>query len=149
MKELGSSLSKQLCFSYYNVNRLFNQFYKDALKSFDLTYTQYLTLVSLWEKPSQQLYELGETLDLASNTLTPLLKRLEDKGYVIRLRPEKDKRQLVVQLTEKGQKLQTEIEEHLLNCFSNFDGLNEEKAMLLLEENSKIVEMLQQRKEQK
>lgn len=143
METTGKNLSKQLCFSYYNVNRLFNQFYKSSLKAFNLTYTQYLTLVSLWDNPSQTLHELGKELDLASNTLTPLLKRLEEKGYVVRLRPEKDKRQLVVQLTEEGRALQQEVESHLMMCFSSIEGLTPEKALELIEENNKIIEQLQ------
>ncbi len=74
--------SKQLCHSFYHVNKLFNQFYMKNLKEFDLTYTQYLVLVVLWETSPLSLKVLGEKLDLASNTLTPLLKRLEEKGYV-------------------------------------------------------------------
>ncbi|MFC6119435.1 MarR family winged helix-turn-helix transcriptional regulator [Macrococcoides bohemicum] len=143
MNTQGNNLSKQLCFSYYNVNRLFNQFYKSSLKSFNLTYTQYLALVSLWEKPSQTLNELGKELDLASNTLTPLLKRLEGKGYVMRLRPEKDKRQLIVQLTEEGRTLQKKVESHLLTCFSTIEGLTEERASELIAENNRLIEAIQ------
>ncbi|MCE4956607.1 MarR family winged helix-turn-helix transcriptional regulator [Macrococcoides caseolyticum] len=143
MDTKGNKLSKQLCFSYYNVNRLFNQFYKTSLKAFNLTYTQYLALVSLWDNPSQTLHELGKELDLASNTLTPLLKRLEEKGYVVRLRPEKDKRQLVIQLTEEGRRLQHDVENHLVTCFSSIDGLSEEKAVQLIEENQRLIEQLQ------
>lgn len=146
MRELGSNLSKQLCFSYYNVNRLFNQFYKESLKSFGLTYIQYLTLVSLWDKPSQYLNELGSELDLASNTLTPLLKRLEEKGYIIRLKPEKDRRQLIVQLTDEGKILQQQVESRLLDCFANFEGLDEDKALELIEQNNRMIQLLQQKK---
>lgn len=146
MRELGSNLSKQLCFSYYNVNRLFNQFYKESLKSFGLTHTQYLTLVSLWDKPSQYLNELGSELDLASNTLTPLLKRLEEKGYIIRLKPEKDRRQLIVQLTDEGKILQQQVESRLLDCFANFEGLDEDKALELIEQNNRMIQLLQQKK---
>lgn len=146
MRELGSHLSKQLCFSYYNVNRLFNQFYKESLKSFGLTYTQYLTLVSLWDKTSQYLNELGSELDLASNTLTPLLKRLEEKGYIIRLKPEKDRRQLIVQLTDEGKILQQQVESRLLDCFANFEGLDEDKALELIEQNNRMIQLLQQKK---
>ena len=79
--------SKQLCHSFYQVNKLFNQFYMKNLTEFDLTYTQYLVLLVLWEKAPLTLKELGKKLDLASNTLTPLLKRLEEKGYIQRLVP--------------------------------------------------------------
>ncbi|MDN5982863.1 MAG: MarR family transcriptional regulator, partial [Lactococcus sp.] len=75
-------------------------------------------LLVLWEKDNIKLYELGQTLDLSSNTLTPLLKRLEEKGYLSRIQPEKDKRQLVIQLTQAGKALQTEIQSVLNACFS-------------------------------
>lgn len=88
MPEQHPTLTNQLCFAIYNANRVFNQFYKQKLAKFDLTYTQYIVLLALWETDNLALRELGKQLDLASNTLTPLLKRLEDKGYLTRIRPE-------------------------------------------------------------
>lgn len=111
-------LTNQLCYAIYNSNRMLNQFYKKKLLAFDLTYTQYIVLLVLWEKDNIKLYELGDTLELSSNTLTPLLKRLEEKGYLRRIQPEKDKRQLVIQLTQAGQALQLEIQSVLNACFS-------------------------------
>ena len=108
-------LTNQLCYAIYNSNRMLNQFYKKKLLAFDLTYTQYIVLLVLWEKDNIKLYELGQTLELSSNTLTPLLKRLEEKGYLRRIQPEKDKRQLVIQLTQAGQ---LEIQSVLNACFS-------------------------------
>ncbi|HFI2691511.1 TPA: MarR family winged helix-turn-helix transcriptional regulator [Streptococcus suis] len=135
--------SKQLCYSFYQVNKLFNQFYLKNLKEFDLTYTQYLVLVVLWDKAPLTLKELGEKLDLASNTLTPLLKRLEAKGYIQRSIPLGDKRQLLVQLTEEGQKLQAILEDKLLSCFRQLDGLTIEKKQSYVKYNQELIESLQ------
>ncbi|HEM5088879.1 TPA: MarR family transcriptional regulator [Streptococcus suis] len=135
--------SKQLCHSFYQVNKLFNQFYLKNLKEFDLTYTQYLVLVVLWEKAPLTLKELGEKLDLASNTLTPLLKRLEAKGYIQRSIPLGDKRQLLIQLTEDGQKLQAILEDKLLSCFRQLDGLTIEKKQSYVKYNQELIESLQ------
>ncbi|HEL1644447.1 TPA: MarR family transcriptional regulator [Streptococcus suis] len=135
--------SKQLCYSFYQVNKLFNQFYLKNLKEFDLTYTQYLVLVVLWEKAPLTLKELGEKLDLASNTLTPLLKRLEAKGYIQRSIPLGDKRQLLIQLTEDGQKLQAILEDKLLSCFRQLDGLTIEKKQSYVKYNQELIESLQ------
>ncbi|HEM2865201.1 MarR family winged helix-turn-helix transcriptional regulator [Streptococcus suis] len=135
--------SKQLCYSFYQVNKLFNQFYMKNLKEFDLTYTQYLVLVVLWETAPLTLKELGEKLDLASNTLTPLLKRLEAKGYIQRSIPLGDKRQLLVQLTEDGQMLQTSLENKLLSCFRQLDGLTIEKKQSYVKYNQELIESLQ------
>ncbi|NQN87587.1 MarR family transcriptional regulator [Streptococcus suis] len=135
--------SKQLCHSFYQVNKLFNQFYLKNLKEFDLTYTQYLVLVVLWEKAPLTLKELGEKLDLASNTLTPLLKRLEEKGYIQRSIPLGDKRQLLIQLTEDGQKLQAILEDKLLSCFRQLDDLTIEKKQSYVKYNQELIESLQ------
>ena len=102
MNNEDMKLANQLCFYAYNVSRLFAKFYEQQLKPFGLTYSQYLVLLALWEHDNQPLHEVGKQLDLSSNTLTPLLKRLEQSGWVKRQRSEADKRQLVVSLTQKG-----------------------------------------------
>lgn len=96
------NLANQLCFSVYNATRMFNKFYQTALKTFDLTYPQYIVMLSLWEQDNQTLNQLGKQLNLESNTLTPLLKRLETAGWLTRHRDPADKRQLVVSLTVDG-----------------------------------------------
>lgn len=74
MNQQYRGLANQLCFSAYNVSRLFAQFYEKELKQFGLTYSQYLVLLVLWENDEQPLNVIGQQLDLSSNTLTPLLK---------------------------------------------------------------------------
>lgn len=137
-------LSQQICFSYYSVNRLFNKFYQQALEPFGLTYTQYIALMALWEESSLPLNELGQKLGLASNTLTPLVKRLEDRGLLLRLRPEKDKRQLIVQLTKEGQSIHEKVEQQLMNCFVALNGFTPESAAVILQANHQLINSLTQ-----
>nr|CAA73494.1 ORF145 [Mammaliicoccus sciuri] len=111
-------LANPVCFSPYNVSRLFAQFYEKELKSFGLTYSQYLVLLSLWEENPQTLHSIGQKLDLSSNTLTPLLKRLEQSGWVTRQKSDQDKRQLIVSLTQKGKEQKQPIYDAISKCVS-------------------------------
>ena len=98
-------LQNQLCFPLYACSREIVKRYKPYLDKIDLTYTQYIVMMVLWEKKQVNVKELGEALYLDSGTLTPLLKKLESKGLVSRTRSEKDERNLVVSITEKGENL--------------------------------------------
>ncbi len=113
-------LTNLLCFSVYNMNRLFNRFYQQALAPFGLTYAQYLVLMSLWERDNQTLHELGDELKLNSNTLTPLLKRLENNGWLTRVHPENDRRQLIVSLSDKGLSEKDAIFQALADCIAKY-----------------------------
>jgi DNA-binding MarR family transcriptional regulator len=98
-------LSDFLCFAVYSANLAFGRSYKPILDKLGLTYTQYIALVALWDQDNQTVSSLGEKLFLESNTLTPILKKLEATGYVRRQRDPADERQVVVSLTEKGHQL--------------------------------------------
>ena len=98
-----------LCFAVYSANLAFGRAYKPILDQVGLTYPQYITIVALWEEDSQTVGSLGEKLFLESNTLTPLLKKLEAMGYVRRARAAADERQVVVSLTEAGRRLREKI----------------------------------------
>lgn len=98
-------LSNQLCFPLYACSREIIKQYKPFLDEFDLTYTQYIAMMVLWEKKSINVKSLGELLYLDSGTLTPLLKKLESKGYVSRQRSAEDERNLIVTITEDGEAL--------------------------------------------
>lgn len=98
-------LENQLCFPLYACSREVVKKYKPFLDEIGLTYTQYITMMVLWEKKSVTVKSLGESLYLDSGTLTPLLKRLEADGLVSRARSVEDERNLIVTLTEKGEKL--------------------------------------------
>jgi DNA-binding MarR family transcriptional regulator len=98
-------LDQQLCFLLYANSRNIIKMYKDILDPFGLTYTQYITMITLWEQDHQTVGDLGNHLSLDSGTLTPLLKKLEKDGRIIRTRDQNDERKVVVILTEEGKKL--------------------------------------------
>ena len=98
-------LAEFLCFAVYSANLAFGKAYKPILDELGLTYTQYITVIALWEEGSHTVGSLAEKLFLESNTLTPILKKLEEMGYVRRQRDTRDERQVLVSLTEAGQKL--------------------------------------------
>ena len=98
-------LDKQLCFSVYVLHREIMQCYRPILKNIGLTYPQYITMMTLWEKDDVTVNQVGEILQLDNGTLTPLLKRLESKGYLERKRSKEDERVVKINLTEKGLKL--------------------------------------------
>lgn len=103
-------LKNQLCFPLYSASKEVVRRYTPLLKPFNLTYTQYITMMALWENKSLDVKALGELLFLDSGTLTPLLKKLEEKGLVLRQKTDKDGRQLIVSLTQKGRDLKREIQ---------------------------------------
>ena len=96
-------LSKQLCFPLYACSREMIKLYKPWLDELGLTYTQYITMMVLWEHKSMTVKALGQELYLDSGTLTPLLKKLEEKGLVTRRRSDQDERILIVTITELGE----------------------------------------------
>ena len=104
----GLKLKNQLCFPLYACAKEVVRRYKPYLDRLDLTYTQYIAMLVLWEEKDINVKELGERLYLDSGTLTPLLKKLEAKGYIIRERSKEDERSLIISLSEKGEKLKDE-----------------------------------------
>lgn len=101
----GLKIENQLCFPLYACAKEVVKKYKPFLDEIDLTYTQYITMMVMWEKNELNVKELGEVLYLDSGTLTPVLKKLEAKGYITRVRSKEDERNLVIALTEQGDKL--------------------------------------------
>ena len=99
-------LDSQLCFPLYAASKEIVRRYKPLLDPLDLTYTQYITMMALWEHEQMSVSELGECLYLNSATLTPVLKRLEAKGYISRKRSTADERSVIVSITDEGLKLQ-------------------------------------------
>lgn len=98
-------LENQLCFPLYACSKEVTRRYKPLLDQLDLTYTQYITMMIMWECRTTNVKSLGQKLYLDSGTLTPLLKKLENKGYITRERSHSDERNLKVTLTDKGLKL--------------------------------------------
>ncbi|MEU8679243.1 MarR family transcriptional regulator [Streptomyces sp. NPDC048560] len=95
-------LDHQVCFSLHAASRAFGGLYREALKDLGLTYPQYLAMLVLWEHGPQQVKTIGERLHLDSGTLSPLLKRLESAGLVVRGRSPQDERSVTVRLTDAG-----------------------------------------------
>ena len=104
-------LENQLCFPLYAAARSVTGLYTPFLKPLGLTYTQYIVFLVLWEKDGISVGELCEKLMLDSGTLTPLLKKMQNTGYVERNRSKKDDRVVVINLTEKGRALQTKAKD--------------------------------------
>ena len=98
-------LKNQICFPLYACAKEIVNAYKPYLDELDLTYTQYITMMVMWEHRELRVKDIGKCLFLDSSTLTPLLKRLEEKGYVERKRSARDERDLIVTLTDCGEAL--------------------------------------------
>ena len=99
-------LDNQICFRLYSAARLITQAYTPFLTTLGITYPQYLVLMVLWEQDSQPVNDIAHRLLLETNTVTPLLQRMERLGLIVRKKGERDKRQQIVSLTEKGRSLE-------------------------------------------
>ncbi|CAH8241207.1 Organic hydroperoxide resistance transcriptional regulator [Vibrio aestuarianus] len=99
------SLDNQVCFALYSASNAMGRAYQPLLKTLDLTYLQYIVMMVLWEEQSINVKQLGRRIHLDSGTLTPLLKRLETKGYVSRTRSQEDERIRIISVTEQGTEL--------------------------------------------
>ena len=115
-------LDQFLCFAVYSTNLAFNRVYRPLLERLGLTYVQYIDLVTLWQTDDQFVGVLGAQLFLASNTLTPVLKRLEALGFITRSRDTVDERQVRVRLTAAGQALKAEAVD-IPACIMTASGL--------------------------
>lgn len=104
-------LENQLCFPFYAVSRLIIRAYQDDLDALGITYPQYLVMLVLWEKDGLTVNEITEKLILNTNTVTPLLKRMEVIGLLTRTSSASDHRKVVVELTENGKAMQTKASE--------------------------------------
>ena len=104
-------LENQLCFPLYACAKEVVRAYTPLLNELDITYTQYITMMVIWDRSSINMKELGKLLYLDSGTLTPLLKKLEQAGYIVRKRDEQDERSVIVQVTDRG----LELREKALN----------------------------------
>ncbi|MEX3636119.1 MarR family winged helix-turn-helix transcriptional regulator [Paraburkholderia sp. BR14320] len=98
-------LSESLCFAIYSANLAFVKAYRPILDELGLTYPQYVTIIALWERSPQAVGELGAKLLLKNNALTPILERLQLMGYLDRQRDPKNKRRVLISLTENGRQL--------------------------------------------
>jgi DNA-binding MarR family transcriptional regulator len=102
------NLDELLCFAVYSTGFAFNRMYRRPLMRLGLTYPQFLVMAALWDRNSVAVGVLGTKLSLDTNTLTPLLKRLEAMGLIVRERSKQDERRVIVSLTEKGSRMRSE-----------------------------------------
>ncbi len=118
-KYAALKLENQLCFPLYACSKEIVKAYKPYLDELDLTYTQYITMMVMWEHKELRVKEVGEKLFLDSSTLTPLFKKLEEKGYIKRQRSATDERDVFITITEAGEALKEKavaIPERLASC---------------------------------
>jgi len=133
-------LENQLCFLLYACARATTRYYRPYLEEMGLTYTQYLAMLVLWDEKQINLKTLGERLYLDSGTLTPVLKRLEEKGYITRERDTADERNLILHVTDAGIALKDEVYE-IYQRMESWQPLSGEQNKLLKE---MFVEALEQ-----
>ena len=127
---ISLKLENQLCFPLYVCSREIIKKYKPVLDKLNLTYTQYITMMVLWEKKECRVNELGKYLHLDSGTLTPLLKKLENKGYLKRIRDKNDERNLNIIITNSGIALRKKaliVPQEVKKCIN----LSEEEIIVL------------------
>ena len=137
-------LENQLCFPVYAASRLITREYQPLLVSIEITYPQYLVLMVLWENDCISVNEIAKKLILNTNTITPLLKRMEQQGLLNRKREDKDERKVIVQLTKKGMNLQEEaskIPEELIKRLSDSE-LKIDDLIQLKESLNSIISLL-------
>ena len=130
-------LDDLLCFAVYSANNAFNRFYKPVMAELGLTYPQFLVMIALWEADGVRVSHLGERLGLESNTLTPVLKRLEGMGLLERRRDKTDERQVLLFLTPQGRKLE-ERASGLPACVLEATGLDPVELAGLREDINRI-----------
>lgn len=138
-------LDNQLCFALYTCSKEITKLYTPHLDELGITYTQYITLLALWEKDDITVKELGEILRLGNGTLTPLLKKLENQGLIQRIRDKNDERNVMIRLTENGISMKdraVEIPPKVI-CGSN---LSNEEAVHLREELKELLAILDKNK---
>ncbi|MBQ9457097.1 MAG: MarR family transcriptional regulator [Bacilli bacterium] len=138
-KYKGLLLKNQLCFPTYAVANKIVRKYQPLLEKLNLTYTQYIVMMVMWEKRQAHEKELCEALRLNTNTLAPLLKRLKEKGFVQLEKDPKDKRNLIIALTQAGEQLKEKAVDIPPSIAEEFH-LSEEEAVLLYKILYKILD---------
>lgn len=137
-------LENQLCFPLYATSRLTTKIYAPYLEELGVTYPQYLVLLTLWQYNDQSVTSIGKRLYLESNTLTPLLKRLEQKGLIVRSRSKTDERTVMITLTDAGKKLKKkalEIPKKIIASFED-DTITEEEMIFFQKTLFKLLNVL-------
>ena len=136
-------VDEMVCFALYSATRATTRAYTELLAPWKLTYTQYLVLVILWTEGEKPVREIGEVLQLDSGTLSPLLRRLEDKEFIVRQRDAQDSRVVNVSLTSSGNTLQNDLA-HIPAQIACGTGLPDLKAaQTLIDSLHKVTESMQ------
>jgi DNA-binding MarR family transcriptional regulator len=140
-KDIYLKLDNQICFSLYAASREIIKLYKPFLDEHNLTYTQYITMLVLWEEGKATVKDIGKRLHLDSGTLTPLLKKLESMELITRYRDKNDDRVVIAELTQKGYELKEQVSDipEKLFCKTN---MTYEHAMQLKENLDKLLKTL-------
>jgi DNA-binding MarR family transcriptional regulator len=134
-------LDRQLCFALYSASRAMTAAYAPLLEALELTYPQYLVMLVLWEQDGQRVSRIGERLHLDSATLTPLLKRLETRGVIVRRRSTEDERVVEVFLTAVGKRLEKRAAE-IPACIFERSGLTMAEVTKLRAQITTLTERL-------
>ena len=140
-------LEKQLCFPLYAASRLTTKIYEPFLSELDITYPQYLVLMVLWQNNPMTVSEIGKKLFLESNTLTPLLKRLEQKKLIQRTRSAEDERKVIVSLTSQGEDLKQSavaIPGKIISTFSS-EAFSADEIVAFQKTLNKLTSMLNEK----
>jgi len=143
-------LDNQLCFRLYTASRLLSQAYHPLLSAHGLTYPQYLVLLVLWEHDAQPVNDIAKRLLLETNTVTPLLQRMEKEGLLVRSKGTRDARQIIVSLTKKGKELQRKLADvpHTVGQAVMCDSVTPETAPALFVTLDDIIKTLSEHKSQ-
>ncbi len=137
-------LENQICFPFYAVSRLIIRAYQKDLDALGITYPQYLVMMVLWEKEYLSVIEIGEKLVLNTNTITPLLKRMEQQGLITRSPSSEDQRKMMIALSEKGKAMQKEAAQIPYNLLKRLHlDKDEEKIEELKRLKSQINELIE------
>ena len=134
-------LDNQLCFPFYSVSRLIIRRYKPLLDELGITYPQYLVLLVLWEQDKQPVNDIAKKLYLQTNTVTPLLQRLEALKIVKRLKSREDERKVLVSLTEKGLHLQNNAAEIPFKLMEGVE-ISTDELLALKEQLHRMIDIL-------
>lgn len=137
-------LENQICFPLYACGKEITRLYKPFLDEIGLTYTQYISMMVIWEEKRLTLKRLGDRILLDSGTLTPLLKKLESKGYIRRMKDEHDDRNLIIEVTDEGLLLRDKalaVPQKISSCVE----LNEDEAKALFFTLGKLLNSFKQK----
>lgn len=137
-------LDNQLCFRFYTISRLITRVYQPFLDKLGLTYIQYIVMLALWETDEVPISTLVKRLGLNTNTLTPLLKRMEEAGLILRTRSKVDERSVIISLTDKGSSLYDEAQHIPMKIQDSLseDKLSHEDYLALRDQLDRLITLL-------